>query len=190
MVQGKLEHLSEHISKKTGMNLKLVNDLVHKYWDLWKIGKINELQFYGSIIKDLGIKIGRKNIMYDERAMNSPDMKVISLIKKLKKRYLTVALTNNVREWFEDNIVNYDLWGVFNCIITSYETKKAKPDREIYGIMLRKAGVKADECVFVDDQRENTDTAEKMGMKIILYRNYRQLFEELRAFGVDAQSSG
>jgi epoxide hydrolase-like predicted phosphatase len=185
MIRGKLRHLSEHISNATGMNLEFVDKLVHKYWDIWKLDGIKEEQFYNSIIKDLGVKADRKKIMIDESKRNYPDTKVVSMIKKLRKKYLTVALTNNVREWFEDAIVNYDFMWLFNHIITSYETKKAKPDKAIYDIMLQKTGLKADECVFVDDQAENLPVPKKMGMKVIHYRNYKQCFEELRNLGVE-----
>jgi epoxide hydrolase-like predicted phosphatase len=185
MIRGKLRHLSEHISNATGMNLEFVDKLVHKYWDIWKLDGIKEEQFYNSIIKDLGVKADRKKIMIDESKRNYPDTKMVSMIKKLRKKYLTVALTNNVREWFEDAIVNYDFMWLFNHIITSYETKKAKPDKAIYDIMLQKTGLKADECVFVDDQAENLPVPKKMGMKVIHYRNYKQCFEELRNLGVE-----
>jgi epoxide hydrolase-like predicted phosphatase len=186
MNKAKLNHINKHFAKVTGISESLFDPLVHKYWDMWKIDAINEEEFYDGIIKELGIKQDyKKKMKIDESKINYADQKIVSMIKKLRKRYKTIALTNNVREWFEDAIIDYDFLGLFDHIIPSYEVKKAKPDREIYEIMLKKAELRPDECVFIDDQGENLAIPKKMGMKVIHYRNYRQCFEELRSLGVE-----
>jgi putative hydrolase of the HAD superfamily len=182
---GRLKRLSEHISKTTGMNPEVIEELVHKYWKLWVIDKINEEQFYNQIIKELKIKTSWKKIRIPESKINYADNKIINMIKKLKKKYITAALTNDVKEWFEEKIADYDLLGLFNQIITSYETKTAKPERKIYEIMLQKTGMKAEECVFIDNEKDNLEIPKKMGMKTVHYKNYSQLFEELRSMGIE-----
>ena len=181
-----LKHITQHFSKVTGISETIIEPLVHKYWDKWKIDDIDEKQFYSGIIKELGIKEDyRKKMRIDESKIKHPDQKIIGMIQKLRKKYKIISLSNNVREWFEKTIINYDLLGLFDSMISSYEVKKAKPDREIYEIMLKKTGFKPDECVFIDDQQKNFAIPKKMGMKTIHYKNYNQLFEELRSLGVE-----
>jgi FMN phosphatase YigB (HAD superfamily) len=59
-----------------------------------------------------------------------------------------------------------------------------KPDPRIYQIALRKIGLPADECVFVDDKAENLMPAMEAGMKVILFHDARQLRKDLERLGV------
>ena len=47
-----------------------------------------------------------------------------------------------------------------------------KPDQEIYKILLDRYGLKAEECVFIDDTEENVRSAEKLGFKGIVFTGY------------------
>ena len=49
--------------------------------------------------------------------------------------------------------------------VVSYEIHQVKPDEAIYLELLNRFGLKAEECVFFDDREENTDTAQRLGIK-------------------------
>ena len=38
-----------------------------------------------------------------------------------------------------------------------------KPNSDIFDFVLRENNLKANECLFIDDTKDNTDTADKMG---------------------------
>lgn len=63
--------------------------------------------------------------------------------------------------------------------ILSYQEKVIKPSPEIYQLFLTRYGLKAQECVFLDDTPANVDAAIKEGMKGIVFRNLVQAKEEL-----------
>ena len=68
--------------------------------------------------------------------------------------------------------------------ILSYEDKVIKPDRRIYELLLERFGLKAEECVFMDDTEKNLPPAGKLGIRTILFRDRKQAAEELRKMGV------
>ena len=70
--------------------------------------------------------------------------------------------------------------------ILSYRDKVIKPGREIYELLLKRYGLKAEECVFLDDTARNITGAENVGIHGILFKNKEQAIEELRGLGVDA----
>ena len=71
--------------------------------------------------------------------------------------------------------------------ILSYQEKLIKPDPAIYQLLLARYGLKADECVFLDDTERNVVEAVRQGMAGILFRGREQAEEELKKLGVDAQ---
>ena len=63
--------------------------------------------------------------------------------------------------------------------ILSYQAKLIKPDPEIYRLLCDRYGLKAKECVFIDDTEKNVLAAQKEGMKGIIFHTLEQTKEEL-----------
>ncbi|MCM1569729.1 MAG: HAD family phosphatase [Roseburia sp.] len=70
--------------------------------------------------------------------------------------------------------------------ILSYQEKLVKPNPQIYRRLLSRYGLKAEECVFLDDTPINVEAARREGIYGIVFRNRQQAEEELRALGEKA----
>jgi len=55
--------------------------------------------------------------------------------------------------------------GAFEKFYLSHEINLRKPDAEIYEFVLNENGLKAAETFFIDDTKQNTDAAEKLGIQ-------------------------
>ena len=66
-------------------------------------------------------------------------------------------------------MTRWDLWSLFDPIVTSYGEGVAKPDPEIYQRLLQKLDVPAEQCLFIDDIERNLLPAQQLGMKTILF---------------------
>lgn len=55
---------------------------------------------------------------------------------------------------------------------------------EIYRTLLDKFNLVADECVFLDDRRENIEAAETQGIHTVLFTTYQDALEKLKTYGV------
>ncbi len=53
----------------------------------------------------------------------------------------------------------------FEKFYLSHEIHLRKPNADIYNFVLKENGLKAEETFFIDDTKENTDAAEKLGIK-------------------------
>ena len=108
---------------------------------------------------------------------------VIKTVKKLKKNYKVGALTNanSLHHEWRKEAGAYDL---FDPVICSATYRTAKPQQKLYRIALKKLKLPAKEVVFVDDHWENIETARKIGMKGILFKNNILLLRELKKLGV------
>lgn len=106
----------------------------------------------------------------------------LKMIDALKERGLKVYLLSNYpKNLFELHTKS----GCFPFIdkvdgkVVSGFVKLVKPEREIYEYLLNKYSLKAKECVFLDDRKENIEAAKKLGMNGILFEDYEQAWAEL-----------
>ena len=54
----------------------------------------------------------------------------------------------------------------FNPFYLSHEIHLSKPNTNIYKYVLNENNLKAKECFFIDDTKENTDAAAKLGIHV------------------------
>lgn len=109
------------------------------------------------------------------------DKQVLRLIQRLKRSYKVAALSNIENSHKE--IVREKGWlKHFDSAILSCDVKTRKPLRKIYKIALKKLNVKPKEDVFIDNLKENVESARKAGMNAILFKNADQLEKELKKY--------
>lgn len=108
----------------------------------------------------------------------------VSWIKGLKEKgYKIYLLSNYPEKLFTMHAENgsfpfLDL--VDGKVVSAFE-KKIKPDADIYECLMDRYGLKAEECVFIDDRAENVQGAVAVGMQGICLKSYEQASEELEA---------
>jgi putative hydrolase of the HAD superfamily len=70
-------------------------------------------------------------------------------------------------DFIKKNISFYnDFKECFDKFYLSHEIHLRKPNTDIYNFILSKNGLHPNECLFVDDTKDNTDTAYKLGLHI------------------------
>jgi putative hydrolase of the HAD superfamily len=75
---------------------------------------------------------------------------------------------------------------LFDGVVISGEVGMHKPQPEIFLLGAERAGVAAEECVFVDDLRQNCEGAEAVGMTAVLHRSADRTVSALeRLLGVE-----
>ncbi len=104
----------------------------------------------------------------------------IPWIKELKAEgYGVYYLSNFSEKAYEDCGEALDFIPYTDGGILSYQDKVIKPDEEIYRLMLSRFGLKAEECVFLDDTPRNVEAARKLGFYGICFHTREQAEEEL-----------
>lgn len=101
-------------------------------------------------------------------------------IESLKSRgYRVYLLSNYSEDHFKYISKHFRFFGLEDGRVISFEEKVLKPGARIYEILLERYGLKAEECVFLDDTPENIDGAKAVGMQGIVFKNYSQSSAEL-----------
>jgi 2-haloacid dehalogenase len=95
------------------------------------------------------------------------------------------AITNFSGEFFPPFRVKYpDMFDRFRDIVVSGDEKLMKPDPAIYRLALERFGLRPEEAVFVDDNRDNVAGAAALGIHAILFTGEPALRVELKSLGL------
>jgi putative hydrolase of the HAD superfamily len=184
-VSGGMKAARKFYGKRIGIDLdKFWHIDMRNYWNKLKTGKISEERFWEIFKK----KLKRKGKDFDENEFKRLFFKyqrknrgVAKIVKDLRKRgYKTAIISNNIKSWIDRFDEKDSLSKYFDFVICSEEVGYAKPDKKIYEIFLERAGTKPEECIFIDDKEKNLKVAEKMGMKVILFKDSRYLERQLK----------
>jgi epoxide hydrolase-like predicted phosphatase len=114
-----------------------------------------------------------------------PNRPVIEFMRDLRGRGLrTALLTNNVREWeplWRPKLPDID--AIFEIVVDSAFVGMRKPEPAIYALTLERLGrgLRAGECVFLDDLEINCDAARRLGMHAVRFEHADQAVPEIEA---------
>jgi len=116
----------------------------------------------------------------------------VALIGRLRKRGYRVAALSNLEPSRADWLRRHDIDSIFDVVIFSCDVGVRKPDLNpgssdgitVYGLTLRRLGLRPEDCVFIDDNQNCVAAAEQAGINGIQFRNVKELECELVKAGV------
>jgi len=111
----------------------------------------------------------------------SIDPEMVALIEELRKSHRVALLTNALTPFFRQIAAKYDLERLFEHVLVSSEAGLAKPDPAFYRLMADELKVKAEDCLFIDDNAENLEAARTVGMQVLLFEGAQKLKRDLGA---------
>ena len=104
-----------------------------------------------------------EGVLDDWMSMLRPRRRMQTLVEQLKQRGYCAYYLSNIPEDVLDLLMHRDFEGLFDGGVASCEVKINKPDPRIYQALLDKYGLKASECVFIDDNLANVQAAFTLG---------------------------
>ena len=152
-------------------------------------GEITEVEFARRLSEQLhdGFDLERLRELYFESIdANAP---MIDFIGEQRRRGLrTALLTNNVREWeplWRAKLPELD--EIFEIVVDSAFVGMRKPEPAIYELTVERlgGGLRAEQCLFVDDIELNCESARALGMTAVHFRHADQAIAELESALVD-----
>jgi 2-haloacid dehalogenase len=106
----------------------------------------------------------------------------VALIDDLKDKYRLFGPTNWSAEAFPVVFNQYPFFKEMEGIVVSGIEKIVKPDERIYTLLLTRYGLIANESLFIDDNEENINAANKLGFKTIHLNENVNLINEIQNF--------
>ena len=150
--------------------------------DLWDLNEIDDDAFYTFLLKELNMPMDKKSILRKFVLKDFYiDQEILAYIKKIRKSFTTVLLTNFPAHVHDFLKTDWIVDGAFDHIIASCDVKLLKPDPAIYTLTLARIGCLAEESVFIDDREVNVKAAEKLGINGIVYQSQSQTINDLES---------
>ena len=115
-----------------------------------------------------------------------PIQDTVNVLNKLKttNNYKLHALTNWSAELFPVAQERYEFLQHFEGIVVSGTEKTIKPFPEIYKIILKRYSITPEKAVFIDDNLNNVEAANKLGINGIHFTSANELELSLTNLGV------
>lgn len=179
------EEICKQFCARSGMSRKEYQSVLNYLTTLgFEHGRVTTEQF----LQEINAKLNT-NITLDE----FPDMwnhtfrenaQMVELTQQLRKQYPVVLLSNTNPCCWEYVQAKYNFARLFDELILSYKLGYAKPEQEIYYEVLKRAGVSASECLFIDDLEPNVRAATTIGMQAIRFTSFNDLVLQLKELQV------
>ncbi len=180
-------------SQETGVALedlgKALSDSLERHGEhplfVLERGELTETEFIARLELELGDgrRIGGMGEAFLAGLERNQEM--IDLVADLRRRGLrTALLTNNVREWeprWRSMLPEID--DVFEVVVDSAFVGMRKPEPEIYRLTVERlgGGLRAEDCIFVDDMEINCDAARDLGMVAVRFETTDQARADVEA---------
>ena len=104
------------------------------------------------------------------------------IVEELHARSVPLfAITNFNDEKFRETLKRFSILQRFRDIVVSGDEKLLKPEAEIYEVLLKRNGLHAGDCLFIDDNADNVRGAEAVGMAAHHFTGPESLRAELEA---------
>jgi len=148
-------------------------------------GLLSRQEFHRRIVDALGAEIGPGEFFEIYNDIFAPIDRPREVLRRVQEAgYRLLLLSNTDVERYGFVRKRFPEVFFFDDYILSFELGTAKPEPGIYREALRRAGCRAEECVFIDDIPVNVVAAVKLGMAGIVFQPETDLAAELLKLGL------
>lgn len=139
-----------------------------------EMGKISNEAFYEKLIPLAKSPVEIERINHAWNAMLLDFRKEsLEFLKQLKNKYQLFLLSNtNDIHWqafdrlFRESVAGHSLDDYFTKAWYSHKIGYRKPNNDIFEFVLKDAGLKAEETLFIDDSINNIEVAKQLGIQV------------------------
>ena len=170
----------ERIEKGFGVNYLNHYKANYETHRQFERGDISEDEFLRKtmVVFNGRLDIGTFKKIYSEIFTINED--VAALLPWLKKKYKLIVLSNTNSIHKEYGWKDYDFLKYFDEMVLSHEAKAVKPEEKIYRAVEKVSRKFPEEHIFIDDIKDYTEAAIKLGWDGIQFTGYEKLVNELR----------
>lgn len=169
--------LSERFRDRFGVPVDVFVPALREVMDkVRRPGAGDSFQYWKPYLDKWRVQITRDQFFNFWFSAEMKSSEMIELAKELKGRGIGIfILSNNFVERSDYYKQNFDFMGIFGKVYYSWQTGFVKPDRAAFEKVLVDNNLKAGDCIYVDNQRSNTEVAKRLGMRTVLFSGTDEL---------------
>ena len=161
----------EGITDKEERELLLREIFHHEDWTNMDAGIMSEQEMYDEAVKRIPEHLHQTahNLIFDWNDPIIPVKGMEDFVRECKEKGYGIYLLSNASVAQPVYWLRIPGHQYFDGTVVSALEKIMKPDVRIYQILLDRYGLKAEECLFIDDVARNIKGAEKAGIRGYLF---------------------
>ena len=178
----KIKNLKKFSSKSEKFIKKfLINSKARKDFDK---GKISAIQLYKNLKDNLNLRLDFKQFKKAWCSYFSRRENMEKLLRKLKKTYRLILLSNTDEIHFSYIRKKYKILGIFDDFVLSYKVGYTKPNPLIYLHAIKKAKTFPNKTVYIDDIKSYVLAAKFFGIKSLQYTTFSKLKADFKKLNI------
>ena len=148
------------------------------------LGKLDRAEFHRRLTEQLGLSLTPDAFFALWTSIIAPNNNINSLLEGLKNRYRLVLASNTDVLHYARSLEVQEALRLFDYALLSYELGLCKPDPEFFRSGLERLAISPEECVFIDDRKENVEAAQTLGIAGTQFVSTQQLELDLGDMGL------
>ncbi|MCR5754708.1 MAG: HAD-IA family hydrolase [Acetatifactor sp.] len=167
------ETMISYISKYTDIPYEIVEAAYTRHNKALLYGEITHRDMWDEFCEEIGRKLDFE--VLEKAFLNvTLDTNIVQFIRNHKDKYLIGMITDNRTDRIEAIIEQTELKGLFDVIVISANVHSRKSDAKIFREALKQSGLKAEECVFIDNTKSNLIVPGRMGFQTIYFDDVKR----------------
>ena len=167
-----------YISQETNIPYERVENAYYKHNQDLLYGRITHRDMWEQFCREVGKSVDYQ--ILEKAFMNiSLDEKMLDYIKKKRNDYLIGMITDNKADRINTIVDNTVLKDLLDVVIISANVHSRKIEKKIFEEALKESGLKAEECVFIDNTVANLAVPSEMGFTTIYFDDEKRDFSSL-----------
>ena len=155
-------------------------------WERLDLGTLTREELVDEVLSLLGDCYQKKveEVIWNWLTYIDIYREVFPLLARLKENGHRIFVLSNTSPVFYELLKDQlaPLEKILDGFILSCDIKAIKPDRKMFEEILRKYELSPDNCIFLDDVKENTNMAESLGIKAYQVKQRSDVVDILKKF--------
>ena len=182
------QSICNYVCLKSDVDKNIFEREYRKYNAELSIGKLTHEAIWDDICRAIGQDISIE-ILYDSFVNTPINSGMIALANKLKDSNFKIGMVTDNKADRMKSIIEYHKWhSFFDGIVVSADVGSKKDQEEIFLKAYELLELRPEECVFIDNSRENLIAPSSLGTNVIFFdhneNDLTRLKKELLELGV------
>ncbi|MGH1364360.1 MAG: HAD family hydrolase [Calditrichia bacterium] len=149
----------------------------------FRIGTIDADTYLEAYLRRFNNQISKRELIdFLCSELGEPIPETLSLLDDLRGKVNVSCFSNSQAIHWSYLIGDYPVMKEFNPAMASHLAGCAKPDPQTYQYIFNQLNAAAEDCLLIDDSKENVASAKAAGMASIWYQSPQQLLTDLNRF--------
>lgn len=191
LVQTRWDGMTQRLTEMSGLTSEAVMQAVTgEVGYQFMLGRFDAAEFHRRLTDELRVEIDADDFFALWRGVIAVDEDstrpggVYDIVTRLRGRYRLAIGSNTDELHYARGLQLQPSLEDFDDVLLSYELGRCKPDPQFFVLGLRKLGVQAHECVFIDDRPDNVAAASSLGITGLHFTSAARLEADLTELGL------